>query len=734
MKARFSSNLLASAAAISVSVSLTQSAYAASNGVPVIADGIGGVVTGPKGPEAGVWVIAETLDTPTRFIKIVVTDDQGRYLVPELPLGKYQVWVRGYGLVDSKAVDGVPGKNINLVAVPAPDAKDAAQYYPPNYWLSLIEPPAASEFPGTGPKGNGIAPTMKTQQDWLVHMKEGCTLCHQLGDKTTRELADNSVEGWAERIRKAREDGDVAVGNLGRSYSHDMQNNMTLFGNQRGLKMFTDWTQKIAKGEVPAQAPPRPTGIERNAVLSVWDWANGHMIHDEISTDRRNPTVNGNGLVYGASSATGTIQWLDPVKHETGEVLLPGPDGKYDINAYPHNPMVDQKGRLWTTDSTRGRQITSRSEMGLKIANPLGLRAAYCSDGTLNKFAKYYPMPGENRSAVFFYDPATKKVEHMPVCYGMHHLAFAYDQDNTLYFSGDADVYGWINTKVYDDTHDISKAQGWCPGVLDTNGDGKITPDRAQWNQQRPDGTYPGFDPKKDSHIFGGGYGIDAHPTDGTIWFAKNRIRMPTGLVRLDPGANPPETCNAEYYEPPKKPDGNYVAFDARGVGVEMNGIVHASFGNGKLGALDRTKCKVRRGPTATGQHCPEGWTFYEVPGPRFAGSDVSTDWFYLNWVDTYDTLGLGANVPLTVGSNSNSLIAMLPKTNQVVHFTVPYPLGSFYSRGMDGRIDDPKTGWKGRGIWASQDKFPAFQQEGGEEGRGPMLFKFQVRPDPLAY
>src|SRR5262245_45035268 len=64
-------------------------------------DDIGGVVTGPNGPEAGVWVIAETRDLPTRYAKMVVTDDQGRYVVPDLPKAKYKVWVRGYGLVDS---------------------------------------------------------------------------------------------------------------------------------------------------------------------------------------------------------------------------------------------------------------------------------------------------------------------------------------------------------------------------------------------------------------------------------------------------------------------------------------------------------------------------------------------------------------------------------------------------------------------------------------------------------
>src|SRR5262249_12670265 len=89
---------------------------------------IGGRVTGPGGPEAGVWVIAETSDLPTKFARIVVTDDQGRYLVPDLPKANYDVWVRGYGLVDSPKVKSEPGKTLNLTAVKAPSEKDAAKY------------------------------------------------------------------------------------------------------------------------------------------------------------------------------------------------------------------------------------------------------------------------------------------------------------------------------------------------------------------------------------------------------------------------------------------------------------------------------------------------------------------------------------------------------------------------------------------------------------------------------
>src|SRR5712671_1410246 len=132
---------LAFALLVAASLTVLRAGQAPAGTVAIDADDIGGVVTGAKGPEAGVWVIAETRDTPTRLIKIVVTDDQGRYLVPDLPRGNYDVWVRGYGLVDSPKVNVAPGKTLDLKAVPAPDARAAAQYYPAQYWFSLLQVP-----------------------------------------------------------------------------------------------------------------------------------------------------------------------------------------------------------------------------------------------------------------------------------------------------------------------------------------------------------------------------------------------------------------------------------------------------------------------------------------------------------------------------------------------------------------------------------------------------------------
>src|ERR1700719_404543 len=145
-------------------------------------DDIGGVVRGPTGREAGVWVIAETHDLPTRFARSVVTDDQGRYVIPDLPKAKYKIWVSGYGLVDSPKVDGEPGRQLNLTAIIAPNEAMAAKYYPAIYWYAMLKIPGLDQFGG---KSN--IPAKLTQIDWLKQMKNiGCIGCHALGQEATR--------------------------------------------------------------------------------------------------------------------------------------------------------------------------------------------------------------------------------------------------------------------------------------------------------------------------------------------------------------------------------------------------------------------------------------------------------------------------------------------------------------------------------------------------------------------
>jgi len=188
--------------------------------VNVGANDIGGVVTSTKGPEAGVWVIAETSELPTTFARIVVTDDSGRYLVPDLPKAKYKVWVRGYGLVDSAKVDSEPGKPLNLTATIAPNDAAAAHYYPAIYWYAMMKIPDKSEFGG---KSN--IPEKLTQSDWLKQMKNiGCIGCHQLGQESTRTIPaalgkfNSGEEAWMRRVQSGQS-GEQMVNQLAGNFA-----------------------------------------------------------------------------------------------------------------------------------------------------------------------------------------------------------------------------------------------------------------------------------------------------------------------------------------------------------------------------------------------------------------------------------------------------------------------------------------------------------------------------------
>jgi hypothetical protein len=299
----------------------TRTDLSAQQSAPVkIAPGdIGGVVASGKGPEAGVWVIAETTDLPTRYIKEVVTDDRGRYLIPDLPKAKYTVWARGYGLVDSPKVSAEPGKLVNLQPTVAPDSKTAAQLYPANYWYALLKVPDKNEFPGTGESGNGISPNIRTQEQWIHLIKtDSCESCHQLGTQYTRTIPplfskfDSPAQAWMRRVQSGQA-GSAMVGGLSQ------------LGPRRASEMFGDWTSRIEHGELPSVAPPRPQGIERNVVITQWDWADPKAyLHDEISTDKRSPTVNANGLIYGsAEESRDYMPVLDPVHNTIAQVKVP---------------------------------------------------------------------------------------------------------------------------------------------------------------------------------------------------------------------------------------------------------------------------------------------------------------------------------------------------------------------------------------------------------------------------
>ncbi len=667
---------------------------------------LGGIVAGPKGPEAGAWVIAETTDLPTKFAKIVVTDDRGRYVIPDLPKANYSVWVRGYGLVDSPKVTAAPGKMLNLTAVAAPDEAAAAQYYPPIYWFSLLRVPDKSEFP---------LPKIKTQGAWLNIVKSGaCQSCHALGTPGTRTIPKglgefkDSSEAWSRRLQSGGAQMFMAR-DIGR------------LDTDRALKLFGDWTDHIAAGELPFAKPTRPQGIERNVVVTLWDWSRPHAyLHDAVSTDRRNPRINARGKIYGSpEDSTDLMPILDPQTQTASEVLHPvrdpatpssrsnptgpsaywGDNPIWDSKTLTHNPMMDEKGRIWYTGRVRPN------------ANP-----AFCKEGSDHPSAKAFPLKEAGRN-VSFYDPASRKFTLISTCFPTHHLNFGHDPNQTLWLSAGVvgpGVLGWLNRKMYEQTGDEEKSQGWTPFVLDTNGNGKrdayVEPDQP-------------LDPAKDKRIAVNIYAVAVSPKDGAVWGTV--LGYPGGITRTDPGPDPTHTALTEYYEPPLP------GFGPRGGDIDRNGVYWVSLASGHVGSFDRRKCKVLKGPTATGQHCPEGWTLHQLPGPqlRDVKDPGSAEASYYVWVDWFNTFGLGANVPIVMGNLNGSIFALV--NGKFVNFVVPYPVG-FFAKNVDGRIDDPNAGWKGRALWSTYGTRTMFHLEGGKENR-PRAVRFELRPNPLA-
>jgi hypothetical protein len=701
---------------------------------------ITGVVTSAQGAEEGVWVIAETTDLQTTFRKTVVTGEGGRFLLPELPYASYDVWVRGFGLVDSERVVATPGQDLELTAATG-TPQEVAEFYPSPSWVSMMDLPAADEFPGTG--DNGLNPDLESVEEYIFRLNN-CSRCHKLGSKFLREVPPHDMEGnpyessadaWNQRVRM----GQRAAG---------MNNNLTQLGRERAMEMLADWTDRVAAGEVPEQ-PERPQGVERNLVLTQWEWGTGMTkIHDLIATDKRDPSVNPYGEVYGTDIARDQLTILDPVANTARELLIPTLEDRgsmptnYAQSGYIarlgvmdrfnptniHNPMMDQDGRVWYTAFLRRRDN----------------QPDWCLEGADNRFAQYFPLERAGRN-VSYYDPSTTEFTMVDTCFGTHHLQFGFDDDNTLYFSGHRGLLSWINTAEHDSSGNDETSQGWCPMVVDTNGDGQVTKPWNEPGEENPDLTL-------DSRVMVGMYGLIQSPTTNAIWGAEES--HPGRIIRIDRGDNPPESCIAEVYDVPSEIWGSVGALSEgpsvergsrpRGLDVDTKGIIWTALAaSNHLASFDRNKCQSETTPATrhAGEICAEGWTLYPLPSPRFRGTQYGTDFYYYNYVDQFDTLGLGIDVPIATGTGSDSLIALLPDTGEAVMLRVPYPLNGFHPRGMDGRIDDPDAGWKGRGIYSSTASDTVWHDEDGvvyENGEWsgvsrPNVVKFQIRPHPLA-
>jgi len=634
------------------------------------ANSIGGTVINNEGgkPEAGVWVIAETKSLPAPYRKIVVTDDAGRFLVPDLPKADYELWVRGYGLKDSARFKAALGGQIRLAADNASSPQEAAKIYPSAWWNSLIHPPSKEELPTD----------FVSQEHWLASLR-GCNQCHQIGMAGTRSWTNPKT--W-DATFKMNNGMDGAANRLGRDLL---------------AKTLADWASRIQKGEVPP-APPRPAGIERNFVVTQWDWgAPESFFHDLTSTDKRNPTLYPYGKVYGADRTGGGRLWvLDPVKN-TVEGLLVQPRVKQGYSttvdyyhpkgagagdeggdgsasawmASPHNPMFDEKGRVWMTVPVRppGKQNNPKW-----VASTV---ASDTNDPTALSLLSERLMSRSHGMQLGYYDTRANKFVGVDTSYNTHHLQF--DWQGRIWTDGDV------------------------LGMLDTT---KLDLNNIEATEAAAQNAWMRIDMKTQKEISTNGYATAVSPVDGTVWVPVPQVNGAQNKIFM---LNPKTRQFKDYPLPPP-------LRLSHGIDFSTDGTVWFSAGSGHLGRLD----------PKTGE-----FSSWDLPGPKFTGTGRetgSTEYPYFLWVDQFDTLGMGKDTVIVTGTTGDSLIIFDPKTEKFTVFRLPYPM-PFFTRGLDGRIDDSRAGWKGRGIWATYSSYmPKFT-----ETKLGNIEHIQLRPNPLA-
>ena len=663
--------------------------------VAIAADGVirGTVANVNNRAEAGVWVIAETDDLPTNFRKIVVTDDAGRFVLPELPAAEYAVWVRGYGLLDSAKIAAKPGDNIELEVRTASSSADAARIYPANYWTAMMEVPSQAAL-------KDLEHTYDSPKAWSDQFKLNCIICHQPGSAMTRvagrEVFDHGLKKTA------------LMDMLARQLNRDLT-----------LDVLEQWGNQIAAGKTPDSAPPRPQGIERNFVITQWQYGERYTYaHDIISTDKRNPSLYPEAKIYGLDIGNDHLLIMDPKANSWEKVKLPtwenakpwceqtykplgseeivpvGAEmlgcpvkgvetmhpGAYSNAVNPHNPMFDDSGKVWIT-------MQIRREWGEDLPD-------FCQKDPF--ISSYY-----HHRQLGYYDTKTGEIVPVDTCFGAHHLQF--DDKGVLWVNGDDRAVGWLDTRVFDPKRPqtLQAAMGWSEAKIDTDGDGEA-----------------------DTPIIGFRYSIIPNPVAGDVWLAIPpgsygkfpSYGKPGYLMRYDP-----KTDTHEAYTPP------FPAAGARGIDVDSKGNIWAGMaGSGHLARFDRSACKQNWG---SGDQCPEGWTLWQTPGPNLKGieSSGSADFHYYTWVDQFDTLGMGPDTVFINGTNSDSLIAFRPDTEEFTVIRIPYPMVAF-TRGLDGRIDDSAGGWKGRGLWFTNGLDPIMYSEVPRTYVGHV----QLRPSPL--
>ena len=376
-----------------------------------------------------------------------------------------------------------------------------------------------------------------------------------------------------------------------------------------------------------------------------------------------------------------------------------GDEPIWDGHTSIHNPMMDEKGRVWFTARIR------------PAANP-----DFCKAGSDHPSAKVAPL-NESARQLSMYDPKTGKWSLIDTCFTTQHLYFAKDANNTLWTSAGRPAKRRGRLAEHQDVRGRpatrrSRRAGHRSSSTPT-ATANATSTSRPISRSIPRRTSASW-----RHSMAFSRARSTIRSGASPWTSDSRASIsPATSFGWLPGPNPSQTALAEVYLPPD------AGYGSRGIDLDLNGVVWTTLSSGHLASFDRRKCKgPLNGPAAaTGKHCPEGWTLYQFPGPQFKGvtDPGSADHAYYVWVDRYNTLGLGANVPIASTNGGESLLALV--NGKFVSLRVPYPMG-FFSKNVDGRIDDPNTGWKGRGLWTTFGTRTVFHNEGGTESRPKVL------------
>ena len=699
---RLKTKLRLSAAAIGVTalLAVTPDDLRAQTAVAIDNDDIGGVVTGPSGPEAGVWVIAETTDLPTRYAKMVVTDDQGRYVVPDLPKAKYKVWVRGYGLVDSAKVDGEPGKQLNLTAVPAPNEAAAAQYYPAIHWYSMLKIPDASEF-----GGKSDIPDKITQSEWLSVVKN--IGLHRL--PSAGPAVDPHGPRGVRRVQVGR--GSMAAPHQAGQAGELMTNPLAGYLGGAPYKYFGEWTDRIAKGELPPSKPTRPQGLERNVVVTTWDWGDRRSI--PARPDRLGPAQPDRQRLWPALRLarirTDVLPILDPKTHTVTDFKAPVRDPDMPESLGPGHAAVESRCRLGLLG--RGEDLGQpgqqpqlhvrqegpgvaggghprprqprllqeglRPSLGQAVPDreerPPGLDARSQDDEIhLRRHLLRQPSPAVRRQgqAVDSAEPGRWPAGSTPRC----------------------STRPAMRPSRKAGRRSCSTSTATASATNTSSPTSRSMPTRTCASCRRP-----------------GTYAVMPEPGRRLDLVHRRRVCGPPRCLRFDPDTQ----TGREVFNVPMPGFGiarRRHRQQGRAVGVARERPHRAA----STAASARVRSTDRRRPAIIVRKAGRSTS---IRGPASkASARTARRSSYYSWVDQHDTFGLGKDVPMSTANLMDGFVAL--KDGKMISLRVPYPMG-FYAKGFDGRIDDPNAGWKGRGLWTSSGDRTPWLIEGGK-GRSP--------------